>query len=77
MTKEKKLIPNYLPVWEQQYQKIKNLILSEIEKPKKERKKEHLKRMLKECKELKKLIILIKGDTIDKSKKCPHCGGEI
>ena len=77
MTKEKKLIPNYLPVWEQQYQKIKDIIKSEISKPKKERKKQHLKRMLEECKELKRLIISIKGDKITESKICPHCGGEL
>lgn len=77
MTKENKFIPNYLPVWEQQYQKIKDIIKTEIAKPKKERKKHHLKRMLEECKELKRLIINIKGDKLSKSEKCPHCGGEL
>ena len=49
-------LPTFLPVWEQQFHKIKMLIQKEIEKPKKERKKENLKRMLRECKELKHLI---------------------
>lgn len=66
-----KLIPNYLPVWEQQYEKIKSLVKGEIEKPKKERKKEQLKRMLRECKELKKLILEIRGET---EGRCPNCG---
>ena len=32
----KKPLPTYLPVWESQFQKIKNLIKEEINKPKKE-----------------------------------------
>lgn len=72
MKEEKKLIPTYLPVWEQQYFKIKDLIKAEIEKPKKDRKKHQLRLMLKECKELRKLILSIKSSTM---KSCPHCGG--
>lgn len=30
-------LPTFLPVWEQQFHKIKTLIQKEIEKPKKER----------------------------------------
>ena len=67
-------LPNYLPVWEQQYQKIKGLIKEEIKKPKKDRKKQQLKRMLEECKELKYLIKSIKNEN---AKKCPHCGEKI
>ena len=70
----KKPLPTYLPVWESQFQKIKNLIKEEINKPKKERKKQHLKRMLEECKQLKHLIKQIKDEY---DKKCPHCGGKI
>lgn len=70
-----KFLPNYLPVWEQQYDKILNLLKDEIKKPKKERKKENLKRFVSECKELKKLIRKIKGDN-DEGKTihiCPNC----
>jgi hypothetical protein len=70
----KKPLPTYLPVWESQFQKIKNLIKEEIKKPKKERKKQHLKRMLEECKELKYLIKSIKDEH---DKTCPHCGGKL
>jgi hypothetical protein len=66
----KKLLPTYLPVWESQFQKIKGLIKEEIKKPKKDRKKQHLKRMLEECKELKHLILAIKDEN---TKRCPHC----
>jgi hypothetical protein len=66
----KKLLPTYLPVWESQFQKIKNLIKEEIKKPKKDRKKQQLKRMLEECKELKYLILAIKDEN---AKRCPHC----
>lgn len=69
-----KLLPTYLPVWEQQFQKLKKLIKEEIDKPKKDRKKQHLKRMLEECKELKYLIKSIKDEH---DKKCPHCGGKL
>lgn len=74
MKEERKLIPNYLSVWEHQYFKIKDLIKAEIEKPKKDRKKQHLRVMLKECKELRKLILDIKGNN---SKTCPHCGKDL
>lgn len=72
-----KMIPNYLPVWEQQYDKILNLVKEEIKKPKKERKKENLKRFVSECKQLKKLILQIKQDNGSTVKHvCPNCSYE-
>jgi len=73
----KKLLTTYLPVWEQQFIKIKDLIKEEIKKPKKDRKKAHLKMMLKECRELKKLINSINETNNEIKKKCPHCGGSL
>lgn len=70
----KKPLPTYLPIWESQFQKIKNIIKEEIKKPKKERKKQHLKHLLEEYKQLKHLIKSIKDEY---DKPCPHCGGKL
>lgn len=67
-----KILPTYLPVWELKFEKIKKIIKTEIDKPKKERKKLYLRKMLKECKELRVLIKAIKKEH---NKKCVLCGG--
>jgi flagellar biosynthesis chaperone FliJ len=50
------------------------VINPELKKPKKDRKKQHLKRMLEECKELKHLILAIKDEN---AKRCPHCNEKL
>lgn len=64
----------YLPVFKQKLDKLRQAIKDEINKPKKERSKESLKRFLAEAKELKTLV-----RSMDEApaKKCPHCGEKL
>lgn len=69
-----KLLPTYLPVWENKLNKIIDLIKDEISKPKKERSKKKLKELVSEAKSLRKLVRDIKQT---QGKNCPHCGGHL
>lgn len=64
----------YLPVFKTKLEKLRALIKDEISKPKKERSKDALKRLLQEAKELKKLVREM--DKIE-TKRCPHCGEKL
>ncbi len=69
-----KPIPNFLSVFEQKLEKLKDKIKEEIHKPKKERSKKVLKEFLHEAKDLKHLINSINEQY---EKRCPHCGGKL
>ena len=69
-----KPVTAFLAVFEQKLTKLKTSIKDEIQKPKKERSKDRLKRFLTETKELKKLIKELKGS---QSNHCPHCGEKL
>lgn len=69
--KEQKYLPNFLTVFDQKLNNLRKLIKKELDKPKKERKKADLKRLLKQAKELKVAIHTAKKAT---AQKCPHCG---
>lgn len=60
----------FLPVWKQRLQQDIDSLKHEIKKPKKERNKSTLKRLLKDCKELRDIIKELEGE----QKKCPKCG---
>ena len=64
----------YLPVFKTKLEKLRSLIKGEISKPKKERSKKSLKRLLEEAKELKKLVREM--DKVE-TKRCPHCGEKL
>ena len=64
----------YLPVFKQKLDKLRQAIKDEINKPKKDRSKESLKRFLSEAKELKTLVKSLDESTV---KKCPHCGEKL
>ena len=65
------VVPNYLGIFDQRLRQLRNRIVKELERPKKERSKQHLKKMLKEANALKKT--LKKARKIS-DQKCPHCG---
>ena len=71
MTK-KKPITAFLGVFQENLQKMKKSIKIELERPSSERRKDWLKKQLKEAKELRNLL----KDMAD-TKTCPHCGGKI
>lgn len=63
-------ITAFLPVFKQRLDWSIAGLKEEIKKPKKERNKESLKRLLKEAKELKHLVKELDENTT----KCPNCG---
>lgn len=60
----------FLSVFQQRLEKDIESLRTEIKKPKKERNKDSLKRLVKDCKELKSIVYAMQEDT----KKCPNCG---
>jgi hypothetical protein len=70
----KKSIPNYLYVFQSRLDILKSKIRKELEKPKKERTKHHLKIFLREARQLRNLV---KSVSEEHAKVCPHCGKKI
>jgi hypothetical protein len=68
----RKRITAFVGVFEENLQKMKKSIKTELERPSSERRKGWLKKQLKEAKELRNLL----KDMAD-TKTCPHCGGKI
>jgi len=61
-------ITAFAGVFEQRLNVLKRDLKKEMEKAKGDRQKERLKKLLKECKEMRDLVKELKP-------KCPHCGG--
>ena len=68
----KKRITAFVGVFEENLQKMKKSIKTELERPSSERRKDWLKKQLKEAKELRNLL-----KEMSDNKTCPHCGGKI
>lgn len=68
----KKRITAFVGVFEENLQKMKKSIKTELERPSSERRKGWLKKQLKEAKELRNLL-----KEMSDNKTCPHCGGKI
>jgi len=68
----RKRITAFVGVFEENLQKMKKSIKTELERPSSERRKGWLKKQLKEAKELRNLL-----KEISDNKTCPHCGGKI
>ena len=70
MTKRK--ITAFVGVFEDNLQKMKKNIKTELERPSSDRRKVWLKSQLKEAKELRNMLKEFAED-----KSCPHCGGKL
>ena len=68
------MITSFIPVFEERLQKLKNTLKSELQLAKSERRKDVMKRLVKDAKSLQKTI---KDAKKHNAKTCPHCGGEI
>lgn len=66
-------ISAYLPVFNEKLQRIKKVIKSELDKPKKDRSKNQLRKLLAEAKKLQNIV----NQFGTKSSTCPHCGGAL
>ena len=68
------MITYYIPILEDKLTKIKNTLKNELQLAKSERRKDVMKRLVKDAKSLQKTIKAAKKYN---AKTCPHCGGEI
>jgi len=68
----KRKITAFVGVFEDKLQRLKHSIKNELERPVSQRRKDWLKRELKEAKELRNLL-----KEFSDNKSCPHCGGKL
>ena len=68
------MITSFIPILEDKLTKIKNTLKIELERAKSERRKDVMKRLVKDAKSLQKTINEVKKEN---AKICPHCGGEL
>ena len=68
------MITSFIPILEDKLTKIKNTLKIELERAKSERRKDVMKRLVKDAKSLQKTINEVKKEN---TKICPHCGGEL
>ncbi|TFH09125.1 MAG: hypothetical protein E4H14_05005 [Candidatus Thorarchaeota archaeon] len=66
-------LQGFIGIFEVRLERMKKKIEGELSKPKKERSKHVLKRLIQEASGLKKTIKKFKKA----ARKCPHCGEEI
>ena len=69
-----KTLPNYLHVFEQRLESIRNKLQDQLDIPKEKREKKSLKLLVKEARKLRNLIREVKDEH---AAKCPHCGKKI
>ena len=63
-----KKFAGFAGVFEERLTKMKKDLMKELDRAKTDRRKDRIKYMIKECKELRNLLSELKP-------KCPHCGG--
>ena len=68
------MITSFIPILEDKLTKIKNTLKNELQRAKSERRKDVMKRLVKDSKSLQKTINEVKKEN---TKICPHCGGEL
>lgn len=68
----KRKITAFVGVFEDNLQRMKKAIKTELERPVSQRRKDWLKTQLKEAKELRNMLKDFAED-----KTCPHCGGKL
>ena len=68
------MITGFIPVFEERLQNLKKSLKNELQRAKSERRKDVMKKLVKDAKSLQKTIKEAKKHN---AKTCPHCGGEI
>ena len=72
MSKDEVFMTGFLPVFEQRLERIKKNLKKELARAPTERRRDFIKRELKEAKELRDLLRKAVRKAV-----CPHCGGDI
>ena len=68
------MITGFIPVFEERLEILKKSLKNELQRAKSERRKDVMKRLVKDSKSLQKTINEVKKEN---TKICPHCGGEL
>ena len=68
------MITSFIPILEDKLTKIKKTLKNELQLAKSERRKDVMKKLVKDAKSLQKTINEVKKEN---AKICPHCGGEL
>ena len=68
------MITGFIPVSYKKLQNLKKSLKNELQRAKSERRKDVMKRLVKDSKSLQKTINEVKKEN---TKICPHCGGEL
>ena len=68
------MITAFISVFEERLDKLKKSLRIELERAKSERRKDVMKRLVKDAKSLQKTINEVKKEN---AQVCPHCGGEL
>ena len=68
------MITSFIPILEDKLTKIKNTLKNELQLAKSDRRKDVMKKLVKDAKSLQKTINEVKKEN---AKICPHCGGEL
>jgi len=68
------MITAFISVFEERLDKLKKSLKNELQLAKSERRKDVMKRLVKDAKSLQKTINGVKKEN---AKVCPHCGGEL
>ena len=68
------MITGFIPVFEERLEKLKKSLKNELQRAKSERRKDVMKKLVKDAKSLQKTINEVKKEN---AKICPHCGGEL
>ena len=68
------MITAFISVFEERLDKLKNILKIELQRAKSERRKDVMKRLVKDAKSLQQTINEVKKED---AKICPHCGGEL
>ena len=68
------MITSFIPILEDKLTKIKKTLKNELQLAKSDRRKDVMKRLVKDAKSLQKTINEVKKEN---AKICPHCGGEL
>ena len=68
------MITAFISVFEERLDKLKKSLRIELERAKSDRRKDVMKRLVKDAKSLQKTINEVKKEN---AKICPHCGGEL
>ena len=68
------MITSFIPILEDKLTKIKNTLKNELQLAKSDRRKDVMKKLVKDAKSLQKTINEVKKEN---TKISPHCGGEL